>query len=147
MHQLLSPKMTMEFVPTREFEVKQFFTSCCLTTGTSQSFTSTYIGSRFRLRWLPRWGAALKFFDPDTADEASSLLGRITQPGAFLEDIVSLLGTLPGFLQPSCRKARYYATIVHKGKMRAWNRIKEQVKAGNAPESFGKNLAMCDYGA
>ena len=147
MHLLLSPKMTLEFVPIQEFEVKKFLYQLLCDNKNQLEFYQHVRRLSFSVVMTLALGRSVENLDLDTADEASALLGRITRPGAFVEDTVPILEILPNFLQPSRRKAEYYATIVHKGKMRAWDGIKEQVKAGNAPKSFGKNLAMSDYKA
>ena len=147
MHQLLSPKMTLNFVPVQEFEVKQFLYQLRYDNENQSQFYQHVRRLSFSIVMTSALGRRVENGDLDTADEASSLLGRITRPGAFIEDTVPLLGKLPNLLKPSYRKARGYAPIIHRGKMRAWNRVKEEVKSGNAVDSFGKNLALSDYEA
>ncbi|KAK3395195.1 cytochrome P450 [Podospora didyma] len=135
MHRLLAPKPTLEFVPSQEFEVKQLLHQLAFENGDDHAGFFYHVRRMsFRLSRRPRTAAAWTRW------------ATLISPGAFIEDdIPPLAQILPKFLQPSRRQAAEYAKIVLRGEMRAWNQIKDEVSAGIAAPSFGRDLAESDF--
>ncbi|RYO96035.1 hypothetical protein DL763_003427 [Monosporascus cannonballus] len=148
MHRLLAPKPTLQFVPSQEFEVKQFLYQLAFDNEDQGAFFGHVRRMSFSIVTTSTYGRRIESNDhPDlsNAGEASALLGRITRPGVFIEDDIPLLAMLPKFLQPSRRQAKKYADIILRGKMRSWNQLKTEIDAGIAAPSFGRDLAESDY--
>jgi hypothetical protein len=148
MHRLLAPKPTLEFVPSQQFEVKHFLYQLAFENEDQSSFFQHVRRLSFSIVTSSTYGRRIESIaDPilDNAGEASALLARITRPGAFIEDDIPLVAKLPKLLQPSRREATDYAAIILAGKMQSWNRLKDDIKAGIAPPSFGKDLAESDF--
>ncbi|KAF7517117.1 hypothetical protein G7054_g13911 [Neopestalotiopsis clavispora] len=143
MHRLLAPKPTLEFVPSQEFEVKHLLHQLAFDNEDQESFFNHVRRMSLSVVASTTYGRRIDSQDdPDmrSAAHTAALLGSITRPGVFIEDDIPLLGRLPKFLHPSRRKAMKYAGIVLSGKMGAWNRLKEEVDAGIAAPSFGRDL-------
>lgn len=148
MHKLLAPKPTAEFVPSQEFEVKQLLHHLGFENGDQSAWFEHVRRMSFSIVTTSTYGRPVDDADLRNAGESSALLGRITRPGAFIEDDIPLLARwLPERLQPSRRQAKKYADIILRGKMRAWNQLKEEVESGKAPPSFGRDLAQSDFRA
>jgi len=150
MHQLLAPKATLSFVPSQEFEVKQFIYQLAFENDDYGAFYQHVRRLSFSIVMTSTYGRRIGSWDhPDVkaAGETSALLGRITRPGAFPEDDLPLLAMLPKWLQPSRKAAKGYADIILRGKMRSWNQLKAEHAAGRAPPSFGRTLLESDYAA
>jgi hypothetical protein len=150
MHQLLSPKATLNFVPSQEFEVKQFLYQLAFQNADQGSFYQHVRRLSFSIVMTSTYGRRINSWDhPDVlaAGETSALLGRITRPGAFIEDDIPLFAKLPNWLQPSRKAAKGYAKVILRGKMRSWNELKGEVASGKAPPSFGRRLIESDYKA
>lgn len=148
MHRLLAPKPTLEFVPSQEYEVKHFLYQLAFENEDQALFFQHVRRLSFSIVTSSTYGRRIdSAADPvlNNAGEASALLARITRPGAFIEDDIPFLARLPRFLQPSSRVAKKYAAIILAGKMQSWNRLKDDIKAGVAPPSFGRDLAESDF--
>ena len=148
MHRLLAPKPTLEFVPSQEFEVKQFLYQLAFDNADQTAFYQHVRRLSFSIVTTSTYGRRIESWDhPDVraAGETSALLGRITKPGAFIEDDVPLFAKLPNFLQPSRRQAKKYADVILRGKMRSWNQLLSELDAGIAAPSFGRDLAESDF--
>ena len=148
MHRLLAPKPTLEFVPSQEFEVKQFLYQLAFDNADQGSFFQHVRRLSFSIVTTSTYGRRIDSWDhPDVraAGETSALLGRITRPGAFIEDDIPLFAMLPKWMQPSRRAAIGYADTILKGKMRSWNQLKSEVEAGIAAPSFGRSLMESDF--
>ncbi|RYP62691.1 hypothetical protein DL769_007198 [Monosporascus sp. CRB-8-3] len=146
MHRLLASKPTLEFVPSQEFYIKQFLYRLAFDNEDQGAFFGHVRRMSFSIVTTSTYGRCIESQDhPDlsNAGEASALLGRITRPGGFIEDIPPL-AMLPKFLQPSHRRAKKYADIILRGKMRSWNQLKAEIDAGIAAPSFGRDLAESD---
>jgi hypothetical protein len=148
MHRLLAPKPTLEFVPSQEFEVKQLLYQLAFDNDDQAAFFHHVRRMSFSIVTTSTYGHRIDSQDhPElrSAEESSALLGRITRPGAFIEDdIPPLAQFLPRFFQPSRRQAAKYAQVILRGKMRSWSQLKDEVKAGTAAPSFGRDLAETD---
>lgn len=148
MHQLLSPKMTLTFVPSQEFEVKQFLYELLYDNASLHNFYNHVRRLSFSIVMTSTYGHRVSSWDDEdvrAAGETSKLLGRITRPGAFIEDDIPLLALLPHWMQPSRRAATRYAETILKSKMRPWHRLKDEIARGKAGPSFGKNLMAIDF--
>ncbi|KAH7319574.1 putative O-methylsterigmatocystin oxidoreductase [Stachybotrys elegans] len=151
MHRLLAPKPTLEFVPSQEFEVKHLLYQLALDNDDQASFFDHIRRMSLSVVATTTYGRRIE--SPDdaymrAAGEASAMLGRITRPGVFPEDdLPPLARLLPGFLHPSRTKALEYADVILRGKMAAWTKLKNEVEAGTAAPSFGRDLVENDYAA
>lgn len=148
MHRLLAPKMTLTFVPSQEFEVKQFLYQLALDNDDQSRFLQHVRRLSFSIVMTSTYGRRVPSGDHEDlrmAAESSALLGRISRPGVFPEDDLPPLALLPKWLQPSRQKALDYYPIVLRGKMRLWDRLKEEYQTGKAPPSFGRSLIESDY--
>lgn len=85
--------------------------------------------------------------DVHHAANSSKIRGKVSKPGAFIEDMIPPMAALPPWLQPSRKKALTYAEPVLDAKTRLWNRLKREVVSGKAPSSFGRELMESNYKA
>ncbi|KAI4159128.1 MAG: hypothetical protein LQ342_006832 [Letrouitia transgressa] len=149
-HQLLSPKMTFTFLPTQEFEVKQLMYDLLTDNRNELDFYNHIRRLSFSIVMTSTYGRRVSTWDhPDVhhAAESSKTLGKVSKPGAFIEDMIPPLAALPPWLQPGRKKAEAFAEPVLSAKMRLWNHLKMEVNFGKAPPSFGKELMESDYKA
>lgn len=147
-HQLLSPKMTLTFVPSQEFEVKQFLYELACNNSNLSDFYQHVRRLSFSIIMTSAYGRRIDSWDHEdvrSAGETSQLLGRITRPGAFIEDDIPPLANLPHWMQPSRKTAMRHAETLLKAKMRAWNQLKRDNGMGKAAPSFGKDLMDGGY--
>ncbi|KAF2867549.1 O-methylsterigmatocystin oxidoreductase [Massariosphaeria phaeospora] len=148
MHRLLDPKMTLTFVPSQEFEVKQFLYQLAFDNEDQNKFFQHIRRLSFSIVMTSTYGRRVdstEHEDLRAAAKASALLGKISRPGAFIEDEIPPLALLPEWAQPSRKKAKEYYKIVLKGKMQMWERLCDEVKRGVAPPSFGKSLYESNF--
>lgn len=146
-HQLLSPKMTLTFIPSQEFEFKQFMYELACDNSDERSFYHHIRRLSYSIIMTSTFGRRIDRWDhPDVrfAAESSKLLGKITRAGAFIEDEIPPLANLPSWMQPSREAAKKYAETLLSTKMRIWNRLKS-VELDEAPRCFGKELTESDY--
>lgn len=149
-HQLLSPKLTLTFVPTQEFETRQLMYELAHNNNKEREFYNHVRRLSFSIIMTSTYGHRIDSMDHEDARasaESSRLLGIIMRLGAFIEDELPLLARLPNWMQPSWSKAVEYAKPVLWAKMRLWNRMKEEVLQGKAPMCFGKELMESDHKA
>ena len=149
-HQLVSTKMTMSFLPSQEFEVRQLVHDILSENANEGDF---YFNVRrmsisiISTSTLGRRIDSKDHIDIQRAGESSKLLGKITRAGAFIEDELPFLLLLPRWLQPSYGKAVKYAEVLLNAKLGIWNRLKTEAKSGNLAPCFGKELLDSDYQA
>jgi cytochrome P450 len=149
-HQLLSPKMTQTFVPTQEFEIKQFMYELGHKNDDEREFYRHVRRMSFSIMMTSTYGRRIDSWDHDdvrASTESSRLLGKVMRPGSFIEDEIPPLAKLPNWMQPSRAKALQYAEPVLWAKMRLWNRMKGEIAQGKAPTCFGKELMQSNYKA
>lgn len=148
MHQLLSPKMTLTFVPTQEFEAKQFLYQLAFDNADQAKWAQHVRRLSFSIVMTSTYGRRIDSGDHEDlriAAETSKSMAKISRPGAFIEDDFPFLAKLPHWLQPSRRAAKEHYKIIARGKMRAWERLRAELEAGKAPPSFGRSLMESDY--
>ncbi|KAL1980530.1 hypothetical protein VTN96DRAFT_3975 [Rasamsonia emersonii] len=148
MHQLLSPKMTLTFVPTQEFEAKQFLYQLAFDNADQAKWAQHVRRLSFSIVMTSTYGRRIDSGDHEDlriAAETSKSMAKISRPGAFIEDDFPFLAKLPHWLQPSRRAAKEHYKIIRRGKMRAWERLRAELEAGKAPPSFGRSLMESDY--
>jgi cytochrome P450 len=148
MHRLLEPKMASAFMPSQEFEVKQFLYELAFDNEDQGKFFQHVRRLSFSIIMTSTYGRRVGGSDHEdlkAAAEASALLGKISRPGAFIEDELPPLASLPEWLQPSRKRAKEFYGIVLKGKMRLWDRLCEDINIGKAPPSFGRSLFESDF--
>lgn len=147
-HQLLAPKMTLSFVPSQEFEVKQFLYELAHDNANETNFYHHVRRLSFSILMTSAYGRRVDHWEHEdvrSAGETAKLLGTITRPGYFLEDDIPPLAMLPQWMQPSRKKGKKFHDILLKAKMRPWIRLKAEVEKGIAPPCFGKDLMESDY--
>lgn len=140
--------MTATFMPSQEFEVKQFLYELAFDNDDQSKFFQHVRRLSFSIIMTSTYGRRVGSSDHEdlkAAAEASALLGKISRPGAFIEDELPPLASLPEWLQPSRKKAKEYYKVVLKGKMRLWDRLCDDMKTGSAPPSFGRSLYESDF--
>jgi cytochrome P450 len=149
-HQLLSFKSTLTFVPSQEYEIKQLMFELAKDNENEENF---YFNVRrmsmsiISTSTLGRRIDSRNHIDIQRSAESSRLLGRISRAGAFIEDELPLLLLLPRWLQPSYRKATDYAKLLLNAKLHIWNRLKREHESGSLATSFGKDLLESEYGS
>lgn len=149
-HQLLSPKMTFTFLPTQEFEVKQLMHDLLTDNRNELDFYNHIRRLSFSIVMTSTYGRRVSTWDHEDVHHAansSKLLGKVSKPGAFIEDMIPPMAALPTWLQPSRKRALTFAEPVLDAKMRLWNRLKQEVASGKASPSFGKELMESGYKA
>ncbi|KAF2152838.1 cytochrome P450 [Myriangium duriaei CBS 260.36] len=124
MRRLLSPKATLSFIPSQEFEVKQFLHKLAFDNADEGAFHQHVRRVSFSIVTTSTHGRRIKSWNHSNVHAAgatSALLGRITRPGAFIDDDLPLLSRFPKWLQPSRRAAKGYAkSIGSTGEDCAW---------------------------
>ena len=147
-HKLLSIRMTLTFIPSQAYEVKQLLYDLATSNTNETDFYSHIRRMSISIVSTSALGRRIDSKDHEDikrAGESSKLLGRISRAGAFIEDELPFLLYLPRWAQPSYKKAQEYAKILLNAKIHVWNRLKDEVESGHAPSSFGKELAESEY--
>jgi hypothetical protein len=142
--------MTMTFLPTQVFEVKELMWDLAKNNTNETEFYNHVRRMSFSIIMTSTYGRRVGRWDSDDvryAMESSKILGTITRAGEFIEDELPFLSRLPHWMQPSRKRAAEYAKPVLGAKMRLWNLLKNEIANGTAPPCFGKELMMSDYHA
>ena len=147
-HQLVSTKMTMTFIPSQEYEVTQLLADLldsnsdqCAFYGHVRRMSISILSTSTLGRRIPTANHA----DIKRARESSKLLGRITRAGVFVEDEVPPLLRLPVWLQPSYKKAKEYSKVLLDAKLHIWNRLQVEAKNGKCIPCFGRTLVESNF--
>lgn len=149
-HQLVSTRMTLSFVPTQEYETKQLLYELAFHNDDQRAFYFHIRRFSFSTIMTSTYGTRIDRWDHDDvlyAIRSSKVLGSITRPGAFVEDEFPPLARLPAWLQPSRPRALRYAEPILEAKLRLWSRLRAQLAAGKAPVCYGREIMETGYQA
>ncbi|KAI8950858.1 putative O-methylsterigmatocystin oxidoreductase [Xylaria longipes] len=142
-HQLVSTTMTATFIPTQEYETKQLLFDLATSNDNQRDFFQHLRRFSFSIIMTSAYGTRINRWDHEDviyATQSSRLLGQISRAGAFVVDELPVLSRLPTWLQPGRQRAEAYAKPVLGAKMRLWDRLQEQMKAGKAPMSYSREM-------
>ena len=151
MHQLLTPKASMAFVPSQEFEIKQLLNDLAGEEG--RASTDFYMHIRrmtFSIMMTSTYGQRIPRWDCQEVHDVYGnmrILSIILSPGTFWVDAFPPLAVLPNWLMPSFWKARKCRNFMHANTMKHWHNLKERVQKGVAPECFAKQVMESNYEA
>ena len=151
MHQLLTPKASMAFVPSQEFEIKQLLNDLASEEG--KISTDFYMHIRrmtFSIMMTSTYGQRIPQWDCQEVRDVYGnmrILSIVLSPGTFWVDVFPPLAVLPKWLMPSFWKARKCRNFMHANTMKHWYNLKERLQKGTAPECFAKQVMESDYEA
>ncbi|KAF2169981.1 hypothetical protein M409DRAFT_19597 [Zasmidium cellare ATCC 36951] len=149
-HQLLSPKMTATFLPCQAFEIKQLVHDLAHSKTPEIDPHEHIRRASFSIMMTATYGRRIPTWDHEDVHhmlKGRQILGKISRPGAFIEDEIPLFALLPTWLQPSMKTATQLAVPVHAAKMRLWNILKKQDSEKAAPPCFGRELMTSEFKA
>lgn len=138
--------MTSTFLPAQAFEIKQMLHDLAEPTEDVDPHDHIRRAS-FSIMMTATYGRRIPTWDHEDVHhmiKGRAILGKISRPGAFIEDEIPLLASLPNWLQPSRRNAEKLAIPVHAAKMRLWDILRDQAAKGAAPACFGRELMAED---
>ena len=141
--QLTTVPMTATFVPSQEFETKQLLFDLAFDNENQRNFYQHMRRYAFSIIMTNTFGTRVKNWDhPDAQDAVRSqaILRRTSRPGAFLVDELPPLASLPKWLQPGQKEAKEAAKEVLDIKMGLWRRLENQVKSGQAPHCYAREI-------
>ena len=149
MHQLLTPKASLAFVPSQEFEIKQLLDDFSREEGKNSTDFYMYIRRMtFSIMMTSTYGQRIPKWDCQEVKDVYGnmrILSIILQPGTFWVDVFPPLAMLPKWMMPSYWMARKFKGFMHENTMRHWNELKDRVEKGTAPECFAKHVMDSDY--
>ena len=149
MHQLLTPKASLAFVPSQEFEIKQLLYDFSREEGKESTDFYMYIRRMtFSIMMTSTYGQRIPEWDCQEVRDVYGnmrILSIILRPGTFWVDVFPPLGVIPKWLMPSFYKARWCRNFMQENTMRHWNELKEKYERGVAPECFAKHVMDSDY--
>ena len=149
MHQLLTPKASMAFVPSQEFEIKQLLNDFSREEGKVSTDFYMYIRRMtFSIMMTSTYGQRIPEWDCQEVRDVYGnmrILSTVLKPGTFWVDVFPPLAILPRWLMPSFWMARKCRKFMHSNTMKHWSNLKERVHNGTAPECFAKHVMCSDY--
>ena len=148
-HQLLTPKASLAFVPSQEFEIKQLLYDFSQEEG--KDSTDFYMHIRrmtFSIMMTSTYGQRIPEWNCQEVRDVYGnmrILSIILRPGTFWMDVFPPLSIFPKWMMPSYYKARWFRNFMHENTMRHWNDLKAKYEQGIAPECFAKQVMDSNY--
>ncbi|KAL1887615.1 hypothetical protein Sste5346_010116 [Sporothrix stenoceras] len=147
-HKLLTPKASETYKPSQEFEAKKLIYDLATDNVDEMAFYTHIRRYTTSVVLTSTYGRRAPVWDCDDVREIYQIMNDFTTaaaPGGYVADLLPALARLPTWMQwwrPHAVRGYKKQLVVW---MKHWNRLKDQIREGKAPECFVKQFLETDF--